>query len=86
MKEKFELWSRDAQAVMEQDDAMVQVLPQLIFRSFAATVQRLLLDHSPGGEFHTVRDVAVIEETRSVPTTNVNPERDFAVLYRQTDV
>ena len=93
-----ELWSRDAQAVMEQhekededyrmlflsaeDDAMVQELPQLIFRSFAATVQRLLLDHLPGGEFHTVRDVTVIEETRSVPTTNVNPERDFAVLDR----
>lgn len=104
-KEKFEEWSRDAQAVMErrehllsqhekedevyrmlflsaEDDAMVQELLQLIFRSFAATVQRLLLDHLPGGEFHTVRDVAVIEETRSVPTTNVNPERDFAVLDR----
>ena len=107
MKNKFEVWSEDAQAVMErrenllrqhekedevyrmlfvsdsvEDDAMVQELLQLIFRSFATRVQRLLLDHLPGGEFHAVTDVAVIKETRSVPTTNENPERDFAVLDR----
>ena len=105
IKEKFEEWGEDAQAVVEgidhllpqhenddevckilltstENDSMVQELLQLLFKSFAATVQRLLLDHLPGGEFHSVTDAAVIEETRSVPTTNVNPERDFAALDR----
>ena len=45
-------------------------------------MQRLLLDHLPGGMFHSVTDSSMVEETRSVPTTNVSPERDFAVLDR----
>ena len=61
---------------------MVQELLQLIFKSFATTVQRLLVDHLDGGEFYEVTDATVIEETRSVPTTNVNSECDFAVLDR----
>ena len=65
-----------------ENDTMVQELLQLIFKSFATTVQRLLVDHLDGGKFYEVTDATVIEETRSVPTTNVNPERDFAVLDR----
>ena len=64
------------------NDVMVQELLQLLFKSFAVTVQRLLLDHLPGGMFHSVTDSSMVEETRSVPTTNVSPERDFAVLDR----
>ena len=63
------------------DDNDTQLL-QLLFKSFSATVQRLLGDHLPGGEFFEVEDALVIEETKSVPTTNVNPERDFAALDR----
>ena len=36
----------------------------------------------PGGIHHSVTDLAVVDETKSVPTTNVNPERDFAVFDR----
>ncbi len=63
-------------------DAMTQELLQLIFHSFSVTTQRLLIDHLPGGVHYNVTDEAIIDETRSVPTTNVSPERDFAVLDR----
>jgi hypothetical protein len=65
-----------------ENDTLVQELLELLFKSFSATVQRLLVDHLPGGDFYAVEDTIVIEETKSVPTTNVNPERDFAALDR----
>ena len=63
---------------------MVQELLQLIFKSFSLTMQRLLIDHLPGGEFFKfdVSDPMIIAETLSVPKTNVSPERDFAILDR----
>ena len=63
-----------------ENDTLVQELLELLFKSFSATVQRLLVDHLPGGEFYAIEDTMVIEETKSVPTTNANPERDFAML------
>ena len=45
-------------------------------------MQRLLLDHLPGGMYHSVTDSSVVEETSSVPTTKVSPEHDFAMLDR----
>ena len=51
---------------------MVQELLQLLFKGFAAIVQRLLIDHLPGEMYHSV----------TVLTTNVSPERDFAMLDR----
>ena len=65
-----------------EDDELVQEFLQILFKSFSATIQRLLLDHLPGGIYHSVTDSTVVEETSSVPTTNVNPERDFAMLDR----
>ena len=63
--------------------SMTHELMQILFTSFSATTQRLLLDHLPGGQFHsTVTDPVMTQETASVPTTNVTPERDFAVLDR----
>ena len=62
------------------EDNTVQEILQLLFKSFTLTVQRLLSDHLPGGRYYSVTDAAVIKETRSVPTTNLAPERDFAVL------
>ena len=41
-----------------------------------------LIDHLPNGAYYNVSDRSIIEETASVPTTNVSPERDFAVLNR----
>ena len=58
---------------------------QLIFKAFSVTTQHLLLDHLPGGIYHTAtvsQHIACSDEIRSVPTTNVSPERDFAVLDR----
>lgn len=63
-------------------DTMTQELLQLLFRAFSVTTQRLLIDHLPGGIHHDVTDAEIIGETASVPTTNVSPERDFAVLDR----
>ena len=65
----------------DKDDDLHELL-QLIFKSFAITTQRLVVDHLPGGQFHDVSDPKVIQETRSVPKTNVSPERDFAILDR----
>ncbi len=63
-------------------DTTTQELLQLLCGAFSITTQRLLLDHLPGGKYHSVVDTTIIQETTSVPTTNVAPERDFAVLDR----
>ena len=55
---------------------MVQELFQLLFKSFTPS------DHLQGGDNDSVTDTVLIEETKSVPLTNVAPERDFAVLDR----
>ena len=59
-----------------ENDGIVQELLQLLFKSFSLTIQRLLVDHLPGGEFHGVLDPEIIAETNSVPKTNASPERD----------
>ncbi len=65
-----------------ENDGLVQELLQLLFKSFSLTIQRLPIDHLPGGKFYDVSDPNVMQETKSVPKTNVNPERDFSVLDR----
>lgn len=65
--------------ISNDTDVMTQELLQLLFTSFSITTKRLLLDHLPGGKHHLVTETS---ETESVPTTNVAPERDFAVLDR----
>ncbi|XP_065887842.1 uncharacterized protein [Dysidea avara] len=64
------------------DDVMVEEILQLLFKSFALTLQRLVIDHLPGGVYNSVQDPQIVVETKSVPVTNVTPERDFAVLDR----
>ena len=64
------------------DDVMVEEVLQLLFKSFALTLQRLVIDHLPGGVYNSVQDPQIVLETKSVPVTNVTPERDFAVLDR----
>ena len=78
---KDEVWRE----LLDSDDAtdvLTQELLQLLFEAFSKTTQRLLLDHLPGGLYNSVTDGLLVEETASVPTTNVAPERDFAVLDR----
>lgn len=61
---------------------MTQEILQLLFHALSVTTQRLLVDHLPNGIYYNVTDEEVIAEITSVPTTNVSPERDFAVLDR----
>lgn len=78
---KDEVWK----ALLEPSETtgvMTQELLQLLFGAFSKTTQRLLLDHLPGGLYNSITDSSLIEETASVPTTNVAPKRDFAVLDR----
>lgn len=65
-----------------ESDVMTQEVLQLIFHAFSTTCQRLLVDHLPGGVYHSVVDPAILKETAGAPITNVSPERDFAVLDR----
>ena len=60
---------------------MTMELLQLLFGSFSITTQRMLIDHLPEGKYHS-SDGKLKEEISSVPTTNVAPERDFAILDR----
>ena len=66
----------------EATDVMTEELLQLLFGAFSKTTQRLLLDHLPGGVYNSVTDAMIVNKTASVQTTNVAPERDFAVLDR----
>ena len=49
---------------------MPQEVLQLLFHSFAITLQRLVIDHLPGGMYNSVVDPQVIRETKSVPKSN----------------
>ena len=60
---------------------MTMTLLQLLFGSFSITTQRMVIDHLPEAKYHS-SDAKLKEEVSSVPTTNVAPERDFAVLDR----
>ncbi len=80
-----EVWDELINPTMETDE-LTQELLQLLFTALSATTQRLLLDHLPGGKYHSdsmtsAQDTAE-EISYSVPTTNVSPERDFAILDR----
>lgn len=54
---------------------------QVVFKAFSITTQRLLTDHLPGG-IYSAYYFELLEKTASVPTTNVAPECDFAMLDR----
>ena len=63
------------------NNAIVQELLQVLFKSFYILCERLLVDHLPGG----VHDKPSEEkrcQTQSVPKTNTVSERDFAQLDR----
>ena len=65
-----------------ENDMQTQELLQILFNAFSVTTQRLLIDHLPEGKYCSVTDTEVINETASVPITNVSPECDFAILDR----
>ena len=77
---KDEVWSALVASNDVTDTLTVEAL-QILFNSFSITTQRLLIDHLPGGIYSSY-DNDLYEEVTSVPTTNVSPERDFAMLDR----
>lgn len=76
-----EVWTALIQSNTSTDTLTLELL-QLLFCTFSVTIQRLLVDHLPGGIYHDVTDETLIAEVASVPKTNVSPERDFAILDR----
>ena len=72
----------DSLTLSNDSDMQTQELLQLLFNTFSVTTKRLLVDHLPGGIYYNVTDEDLIKEACDVPTTNVSPERDFAVLDR----
>lgn len=79
-----EVWDTLTQSHGTESDAKTQEVLQLLFAAFSITTGRMLIDHLPGGKYHSdnVTGTGLVEETATVPTTNVDPERDFAVLDR----
>ena len=62
-------------------DSTVQEILQLVFSALALLVTRLLEDHLPGGVLDMPSEQLACE-TKSVPSSNVISERDFAKLDR----
>ena len=77
---KDEVWNSLTES--SENDAKTQELLHILFKTFSATTQRLLIDHLPKGKYHSVVGTTIISETASVPTANVSPEHDFAILDR----
>ena len=53
-------------------DVMTQEVLQLLFQSFAITLQRLVIDYLPGGMYNSVVDPQVIQETKSAKIQRSN--------------
>ena len=62
-------------------DATAQEVLEILFNAFSSLISRLVEDHLPDGKYHNP-SAKLIAETKSVPTTNVISERDFAKLDR----
>lgn len=77
---KDEVWNGLTES--NENDLQTQELLEILFTTFSVTTQKLLIDHLPEGK-HSVTDTELINETASVPTTNVWPEGDFAILLMQ---
>ena len=69
---KDEVWNSLTES--SKNDTETQELLHILFKTFSTTTQRLLIDHLPKGKYHSVVDTTIINETASVPTTNVSPE------------
>ena len=66
-----EMLEEEIRKIVPSEDDSLQMHLQL---------KGLLSDHLQGGDYDSVTDTVLIKETKSVPLTNVAPERDFAVL------
>ena len=64
----------------DNDDIICELL-QMLCKSFHITASRLLEDHLNDGEYANPT-TKIVNETQSVPATNVRSERDFGILDR----
>lgn len=78
---KDDVWNSLIEPNENLDTITIELL-QLLFGAFSNTTQRLLVDHLPGGIYNSVTESTLIEEISCVPTNNIAPERDFAILDR----
>ena len=62
-------------------DSTVQEILQFVFTSLLVLVNRLLVDHLPGGVLD-MPSKQLVTETKSVPNSNTISERDFTKLDR----
>ena len=53
---------------------------ELLFGGFVSVTERMLSDHLVDGKYADPDDLR--RESKAVPTTNANPERDFGMLDR----
>ena len=95
-KQKFEEWGEDAQAVLEGGDRLLRqhekvdevykVLFIVIVRFksyYSFSLNHLLLQYKDFYLTIYLVDSIVQLQTKSVPTTEVSPDRDFAISDRQ---
>ena len=58
-------------------DATAQEVLEVLLSAFSTLISYLVGDHLPDGKYHNP-SAKLITETKSIPTTNVISERDFA--------
>ncbi|CAC5414207.1 unnamed protein product [Mytilus coruscus] len=63
-----------------QLDNLTQQILELLFSSFKVVCSRQLKDHIEGGKYATDWSPELLEESATVPRTNVGPERIFSQL------
>ncbi|XP_052088201.1 uncharacterized protein LOC127725313 [Mytilus californianus] len=63
-----------------QLDNLTQQILELLFSSFKVVCSRQLKDHIEGGKYATGWSPELLEESATVPRTNVGPERIFSQL------
>ena len=77
---KDDVWQ--ALTTPSSHDGKVEIMLLSIFKSFQLLLDRLLVDHSPIMTSLKENKEKLHTETKSVPTTNVISERDFAIFDR----
>ena len=65
----------------QEIELMTKQCLEIIFGGFEIVTERMLFDHTEKGKYGK-ENLQLREETQSVATTNVDPERDFGMLDR----
>ena len=60
---------------------MLKQCPELLFVGFVSVTEKMLSDHLVDGKYADPNE-DLRRESKAVPVTNANPERDFGMLDR----